>query len=374
MEQKCIVLTRYLYLKDEIEIACLLSFLNKSETALFWVFELYFSGFEDDLLNLLWKIYYEFYACLNPKFEKFLIEIFEEYKVGSNEKKQKLLFDVVNNFLVKPYTIDVFMLKQVTNNFEIDRSNVDLETWLENKDYEQIANFILELDLANDNEIIDVLTKCVDHFIKKNIGLKKTQILKCFKDAPYSNKRVILLSRIMHYFALLNGLKISNKKNISVEFEESSQYETIVNGEETTFRPYLILPMACKYGTNENKFLFAFKLKRDKYTENEIRDEYDYHWTYHAHKSPVWKTRMESFKGFLDHKKRRVEFPDDDLLEAFYDEYGYEPDEQKKCVQEKNIPKVSLDKTCNDFYNTYKNKMLYNVDSNYLIELDKFCL
>jgi len=372
MNQTSIIFTRYLYLKDEVEIACLLSFLNKSETAVFWIFELYFSGFQDELLNLLWKIYYEFYACLNPKFENYLIEAFKEYQVSSNERKQKILFDIANNFLVKPYTIDIFILKQVINSFEIDKSNDEIETFLENNDYEQISKFVLEL--ANENDLLNILTKCVDYFIKKNLDLKKTKILKCFKGVPYSNKRIVLLSRVMHYFALLHGFKINNKKNISIEFEEPSQYETIVNGPKTTFRPYLILPMACKHGTNESQFLFSFKLKRDKYSEKEMRDEYDYHWTYHAYLCPIWKTRMEACQGFLDHDLRRVAFPDDDLLEAFYDDYAYEPDEQKRSLQEKNIPNVSFDKTCKTFYDTYKNKMLYNADSSCLVEFDKFCL
>ena len=35
-----IIFTRYLYLKDEVEIALLASLLNKKDDALFWAFEL----------------------------------------------------------------------------------------------------------------------------------------------------------------------------------------------------------------------------------------------------------------------------------------------------------------------------------------------
>ena len=52
-----IIFTRYLYLKDEVEIALLASLLNKKDDALFWAFELYFSGFESELIEILWKIY-----------------------------------------------------------------------------------------------------------------------------------------------------------------------------------------------------------------------------------------------------------------------------------------------------------------------------
>ena len=50
--------TRYLYLKEEVEVALLVSLLNKDkERALFWAYELYYSGLANELIVTLWRIY-----------------------------------------------------------------------------------------------------------------------------------------------------------------------------------------------------------------------------------------------------------------------------------------------------------------------------
>ena len=67
------VFTRYLYEKEEVKLALLFALLNKKDDAIFWAYELYYSGFSDELVELLWKMYYDFYATLNPKFEKYLL-------------------------------------------------------------------------------------------------------------------------------------------------------------------------------------------------------------------------------------------------------------------------------------------------------------
>jgi hypothetical protein len=366
-----ITFTRYLYLKDEVEIAFLVSLLNKNEDAIFWAFELYFSGFEKELFELFWKVYFEFYAAINPTFEAYLTQKHNTFFSSSNEEKQKIVANIANNLLIRKYTIDVFMLRQVTFNFEIE-SEGSLETWLEKKDYEQIATFVL--DIAREEELQSILIKVIDHFTTKNIVLKRQKILKDFEKMSYSQKRIILLSRIMHYYYLLHGFKMGKSMYISVDMEDIVIYETILNGEVTTFRPYKILPMACICGTNDLNYLGVFKLKREIYKELGVKNEYDYHWEYYAYSCPVWKTRMEEFQGFLNHETKRLEFPNDDLLEEFYDQYAYEPDEQKLCTKEKNIPTITFEKTCKDFYNLHRKEGLYIVDENYLDELEKFNL
>ena len=47
-----LVFTRYLYVKDEVRISLLVSILNKSDDAIFWAYELFYSGFKTELLNL----------------------------------------------------------------------------------------------------------------------------------------------------------------------------------------------------------------------------------------------------------------------------------------------------------------------------------
>ena len=74
-EEHCsdLIFTRYLYIKDEVQISLLVSILNKNDDAIFWAYELYYSGFKKELLNIIWKIYYDFFVTLNPTFEIYLL-------------------------------------------------------------------------------------------------------------------------------------------------------------------------------------------------------------------------------------------------------------------------------------------------------------
>ena len=56
-----IIFTRYLYIKDEVEIALLTNILEKKEESVFWAYELYFSGFQKEVFQYLWDIYYNFF-------------------------------------------------------------------------------------------------------------------------------------------------------------------------------------------------------------------------------------------------------------------------------------------------------------------------
>ena len=66
------VLTRFLYPKDEVKISLLLALIQKKSVneCLFWASELIYSGFIDDITQLLWSIYYDFYAQHNPNLMK----------------------------------------------------------------------------------------------------------------------------------------------------------------------------------------------------------------------------------------------------------------------------------------------------------------
>jgi hypothetical protein len=67
-----LVFTRYLYIKDDVKTALLISILNKSDDAIFWAYELYYSGYKNELYAFIWQIYYDFFATLNPSFAVYL--------------------------------------------------------------------------------------------------------------------------------------------------------------------------------------------------------------------------------------------------------------------------------------------------------------
>jgi hypothetical protein len=67
------ILTRYIYDKENLQFSILLALLNKDrEQAKFWVYELYYSGFKTETFHLLWELYYKLYYISYPNMEKFM--------------------------------------------------------------------------------------------------------------------------------------------------------------------------------------------------------------------------------------------------------------------------------------------------------------
>jgi hypothetical protein len=100
------IFTRYLYIKDEVRIALLISILNKNkEEAMFWSDELYYSGFEDELVTLISKIVYDFFMTMNPCLVKLLVK--NNYK------------EIIDELVLRAFNTDIFMLRNICEQFEI---------------------------------------------------------------------------------------------------------------------------------------------------------------------------------------------------------------------------------------------------------------
>jgi hypothetical protein len=70
-------------------------------------------------------------------------------------------------------------------------------------------------------------------------------------------------------------------------------------------------------------YLSLFKLKREKI---DIREAFFHHWLYHGSKSPIWFNRIQDYDGMIEEEIKKVDF-EEEKLQLFYDQYGYEPDE-----------------------------------------------
>jgi hypothetical protein len=64
-------------------------------------------------------------------------------------------------------------------------------------------------------------------------------------------------------------------------------------------------------------------------------DKLHYHWEYYSYFSPIWKKRIEKYKGYQNHSTKRIEFLNNIYEEEFYEKYMYEPDEQHLLIQER---------------------------------------
>tara|TARA_B110000967_G_C18878003_1_gene559496 strand:+ start:1482 stop:2318 length:837 start_codon:yes stop_codon:yes gene_type:complete len=80
-----VVYTRYLYNKNEARQNLFISLLESNmEHALFWMFELYYSGFEEETLDYLIEIYHLVYKKLHPKLEKYIESMNNKWRIDTD--------------------------------------------------------------------------------------------------------------------------------------------------------------------------------------------------------------------------------------------------------------------------------------------------
>jgi hypothetical protein len=371
-----LVFTRYLYIKDEVRIALLVSILNKSDDAIFWAYELYHSGFKNEFFELIWKIYYDFFATLNPTFESYLIKKHKEVVMSIDVNNDRIISSIIQDLLFRPFNSDVFIIHYICENFEtesiyhhttekITEMQYNLEQWIAQNDYRSIAHWILNVNTSIN--IVEVYNICLNIFEKNGLKLTKSKLAKELVSVLNLNinANVILLAKIMCLFSKKAELKKGKSIYINVEPEDVVQYETICS-----LKNYKVLEKACICGIDDLKHLSLFKLNRQKYN---IKHEYWYKWEYHASFSPIWSQRIRQFGGYPDYSSQKVIFkeePDDDLMQEFYDLYGLEPDEQSITTQSKNI--MDLEKVHNWkwFNEQYKKNGLFEVYEEELEEFD----
>ena len=228
---------------------------------------------------------------------------------------------------------------------------------LQKNNYVDVAEYILHQCPVD--KLVDTLNSVVEYFISKNVSLDKTKILKNYISVTRLSLvdiRVLLLSNIMHYYSLEAGLTMGKKMYIIVDPSDIVMYETITTSDKLAARD--ILPIACMYNIDEHQCLSLFTTNR-----NNLQEMYWYHWVYYASFSPIWLDRITKHKGVLNHIDKKVEFIDDDHMEEFYDQFGYEPDEQKRETQEKNIQPIKNIRTWSSFYEEFKHNSLLQAET-----------
>jgi hypothetical protein len=382
-----LVFTRYLYAKDEVRIALLVAILNKSDDAIFWAYELFYSGFKHEFFSLIWKIYYDFFATLNPSFEQYLLKKHKEFlKTDKTNEDDRFVSSIVQTMLFRPFNTDVFLLRTINELFDIDISyhyntnninngnninnanngnNINymhnIHHWINTEDYRSISKWIFNIN--HDVSHISIYDKCLDVF---EVGTVKPRLMKEFIAILNLNvdHDIILMSRIMGLFSKKHSLKKGRSMYINVEHEDIILHENLIGSDG--IKNYNILEKACICGIDDFKHLSLFKLKRDKYN---LLEKYRNNWEYHAFFSPLWSQRIRKYKGYPNYTTQKIVFIDDDLMERFYEVHGLEPDEQTKKVQEKSTLAIEKVHNWNWFNTQYKKNGIVDV---YDEELEEF--
>jgi hypothetical protein len=258
-----LVFTRYLYPKMDVKQSLLIALLERqSKEALFWAYELYYSGDEEDTFAYLKNIYESYYKSENPDIEPKLF--------AKGTQDDCLIGSIVLTMCSRKY---------------------------------QICDFLRVYKAYDCSPIVHPPSK-----MKFIIAFKEADLKEYLTVLPEHEKTRFYLGRVCLY---------------SIR----RQYNTL------------------------------FETRCDDYTTPLC-----YHWLYFASKSSIWLDRIEDFGGVQNHETMEIDFPNDDLLDAFYDNWGLVPDEQSKELHDKLIGNCETQLSMDDFCEKYGGipKILFN--------------
>jgi hypothetical protein len=223
------IFTRYLYLKDEVEISLTTSILEKKEEAVFWAYELYYSGYKNETFTLLWKIYYYFFATLNPGFETYFMKKHKEWIESSSSSSYDYYISViVNNLITRPYNMDVFFLHKINTHLELEEEEEEeeeepenLQTLLTKSKHLDISKYILT---NNNSTTVETI---MNHFPQS----KKSDYIKIIKFLEGKvDPSIILISRVMMFYTNKKGRSLY----VTIKPEDVVMYETIISNQLPT--------------------------------------------------------------------------------------------------------------------------------------------
>ena len=323
--------SRYLYEVDEVKISLMMSILDKrKDEAMFWAFELFRSGFVTELGELLLNIYDDFYATINPTFEK--------HVTNQTTITETQLYEIISNMITKQHNVDVYLLRIIVEQFEIEPSTDD-------SDLLAFASFILD----NPDTSL-VLTTLV------NLGV-----------ATINDKtpRKLMLVRFMQHKQKQHDMDsgCTKKRVLFMKKKTNDMFEVDI----TNVRTYKILEQVTKYGIDEHNYLSLFNLKRER---EDIVGAYRDYWLGCAVRSPVWLSRIHEYGGSVT-ESGKVVFNNDELEEDFSNKYNLEPDEQKLETQNKTTQYIKKERTWAGFCKEHNAKGLVKFDEDILADLIK---
>lgn len=119
-------LTRYLYSAVEVKQSLLISLLQHNVSqALFWGYEYYYSGFEEDTFDFLKNIYHEIYAETNPTLEEYILELITEWENNDDNRYDCNIGSIIYTLALRSYNLVSFIKTYLNYKITNDESNIE---------------------------------------------------------------------------------------------------------------------------------------------------------------------------------------------------------------------------------------------------------
>jgi len=359
-----VILTRYLYLFDEVGLMFITSLLkNQSlDECNFWISELYLSGFVEQSWDLLWFVYYDFYYIINHHFQHFI------HKKSLDGELKSILTIVKNLFKMKP-TSEVFMtrqynncIKDITHIFKGKKPNWlmalpvkyhGLFRFIDKKLYQFAVSSLPDIVDTDIFKAIQIYFQLSDEqtmsfqneFSQLLADKPSADTADQDNEVPPSADNDQYTNAIHKLWAIIcllifNRDYLSSKKKIYIACSDMEYKEVMkIHDDPIPLNKYNNLQI---HKTLEHKRVYSiepicssFHLLRENVQD--INECYRRRWEYYAYLCPLWNKRFHKYNITVDSNEKNIVFHDDDELEEFYSEFGYEPDEQTYETENKRI-------------------------------------
>lgn len=320
------VLTRYLYIYDEVVLQFITSLLKKNDIdeCYYWFSEIYNSKI-DKIQELFYYIYFDFYFVNNPNYLEFIIN-----KINKNTYLTYL--HLIQNLFRLDISLYVFLSRQYSMIYTDIHTKFKGKTpeWvkiypketqlfirlLKKKNY---RNMILELKKIKYKTHINILT-----LFYKNENINK--IIKLFQKMKYDNELHLILSIILLF-------EFNKNNNLDDKIElikiNKKKYDLLLNfnKENDEIKPYNLLKIKKQYLIQD--VITAFHI-----TQENIDDTIDLNenWIHYIYKCGLWRERIIYHQGQFkindNNKDNIIIFKNEEIEEEFHNKYNYEIDEK----------------------------------------------
>lgn len=252
-----IIFTRYLYIYQEACLSLVVELLRnkdaKFENVMWWINELYYSGFHDELWYLCIKIYYWFYIDLYPHMEKYIIKQIVEY----NKCKKENVLNKEKQLVVKKRIIK--LLLSTYKNLFSKRANININTSRNAYHFHIVNSFVEKYysieDLTNNigfkynkgrkTRFVMNFIKYVEKNGKVELNKERNRKIKCFVEALEKNnietiyyftslyvkekmcEKLNTFNLLMELYAYISELKNKDTKRVDIYLKRKRQIAEI---------------------------------------------------------------------------------------------------------------------------------------------------
>ena len=293
--------------------------------SLFWAFELYKSKYEECLWTIITQLYYDFYYLKNISFEKTINKEYNDWKTTNNFQH---IAKIVKELHKQRISTTIFQYYYNDNDNDNDNNALN-QTPI---DINQTLTYLK-------SKTLDEIKK----LYKQRFRFNKKKDICLF----YTNQK--------HRWIVKLTAKLIKRKTMWIKTKLTEQDTVFIcNLHKPASKTYKTLKEKRLYEINSNigAFpLYRFKEETDvvsiwdsklkKYLPDDVNKEvsaYLYNWEYYARNTPFWKELFNTYSATF--KKKQIMFPNNYMFNKFYDNYGFEPDEQSKETQMKSIKPI----------------------------------